>query len=90
MTRRREQITTICLAKTEYVLWLAFRRAVHDVVHEVAAVGSRSVEKAQNFIDREVKDKSTKAYGSYDEVFADKVSHLLYLSIKYDLSLCTP
>ncbi|KAG5639087.1 hypothetical protein H0H81_007031 [Sphagnurus paluster] len=48
-------------------------RNVHDVVHRVAAVGSRSVEKAQEFIDSEAGgDKSIKAYGSYAEVYADK------------------
>ncbi|KAF9480492.1 NAD-P-binding protein [Pholiota conissans] len=48
-------------------------RDVHDVVHQLAAVGSRSVEKAQEFIDRVAGgSKSTKAYGSYDDVYADK------------------
>jgi hypothetical protein len=47
---------------------------VHDVVHKVAAVGSRSLEKAQKFIRTSAGgDQSIKAYGSYDEVFADKV-----------------
>ncbi|KAG6891237.1 hypothetical protein C0995_008489 [Termitomyces sp. Mi166 len=49
-------------------------RDVHDVVHKVAAVGSRSVEKAQQFIDTIAGgDKSIKAYGTYDEVYVDKV-----------------
>jgi hypothetical protein len=49
------------------------RRDVHDVVHKIAAVGSRSVEKAQQFIDEVVKDKETKPYGTYDEVYQDPV-----------------
>ena len=49
-------------------------RGVHDVAHKIAAVGSRSVEKAQDFIDKCARgDKSIKAYGTYDEVYADKV-----------------
>lgn len=48
-------------------------RDVHDVVHKVASVGSRSVEKAQEFIDRVAGgDKSIKGFGSYEEVYADK------------------
>lgn len=50
-------------------------RNVHDVVHKVAAIGSRTVEKAQEFIDRIANgDQGIKAYGSYEEVYADGVS----------------
>lgn len=56
-----------------------YRRDVHDVVHKVVAVGSRSVEKAQEFIDSIAgSDKAIKAYGSYEEVFADKVRFIRY------------
>lgn len=49
-------------------------RDVHDVVHIVSAVGSRSVENAQNFIGTVAGgDKSIKAYGTYEEVYSDKV-----------------
>lgn len=48
-------------------------RDVTDVVHKIVAVGSRSVKTAKEFIDREIKDDSVKAYGTYDELFADKV-----------------
>lgn len=49
-------------------------RDTHDVVHKVAAVGSRDVTKAQEFIDAYAPgDKSIKAYGTYEEVYADKV-----------------
>lgn len=51
---------------------------MQDIVHKVAAVGSRSVEKAQEFIDKVAGgDKAIKAYGNYEEVYADKV-HLKY------------
>lgn len=51
------------------------RRDTDDVVHKVAAVGSRSVFKAQEFIDEYAGgNKAIKAYGTYDEVYADKVS----------------
>ena len=50
-------------------------RKVTDVVHKVVAVGSRSAESAQKFIDTYVNgDKSVKPYGSYAGVFADNVS----------------
>lgn len=50
-------------------------RKVTDVAHKVVAVGSRSTESAQKFIDTYVNgDKSVKPYGSYAGVFADKVS----------------
>ena len=44
------------------------------MVHKVTAVGSRSVEKAQKFIDEFVNgDKFVRAYGTYNEVYSDKV-----------------
>lgn len=47
---------------------------MHDVVHKVVAVGSRVLDKAQNFIKYVAGgDPSIKAYGSYDEVYADEV-----------------
>lgn len=55
---------------------------MHDVVHRIAAVGSRSVETAQKFIDTVIKpqdDHATKAYGSYAEVYADPVRSTPYL-----------
>ncbi|EGN96617.1 hypothetical protein SERLA73DRAFT_184715 [Serpula lacrymans var. lacrymans S7.3] len=55
-------------------------RAVHDVVHKVTAVGSRSVEKAQSFIGENAGgDKSIKAYGTYGEVYADKNVDAIYI-----------
>ncbi|TRM65274.1 NAD(P)-binding protein [Schizophyllum amplum] len=47
-------------------------RDVHDVAHKIVAVGSRSVAKAQDFIDAKINgDKNIKAYGSYDDLYAD-------------------
>ncbi|KAF8075024.1 hypothetical protein FPV67DRAFT_1475762 [Lyophyllum atratum] len=55
-------------------------RDVHDVVHKVAAVGSRTVEKAQEFIDAVAGgDKSIKSYGSYQGVYADKDVDAIYI-----------
>lgn len=64
-------------------------RAASDVAHKIVAVGSRSVEGAQKFIDKlkasedinawGVKNgvlADAKAYGKYDDVFADPVSIL--------------
>ncbi|THU86229.1 NAD(P)-binding protein [Dendrothele bispora CBS 962.96] len=57
-------------------------RDVHDVVHKVTAIGSRSVTKAQEFIDSVLEsDKaSAKAYGSYAEVYADKDVDVIYVA----------
>lgn len=53
---------------------------MHDIVHRVAAVGSRTLEKAQEFIkDFAGGDPSIKAYGSYDEVYADKDVDAVYI-----------
>ncbi|KZP26596.1 NAD(P)-binding protein [Athelia psychrophila] len=55
-------------------------RDVHDVVHKVTAVGSRSSESAQKFIkDVAGGDDSIKAYGSYQEVFADENVDAVYI-----------
>ncbi|KIJ69242.1 hypothetical protein HYDPIDRAFT_24094 [Hydnomerulius pinastri MD-312] len=55
-------------------------RDTTDVAHKIVAIGSRSVEKAQKFINEFVKaDKSVKAYGTYDEVYADKDVDAIYI-----------
>ncbi|KAF8661381.1 hypothetical protein AX16_001474 [Volvariella volvacea WC 439] len=55
-------------------------RGVDDIVHKVSAVGSRSVEKAQEFIDNVAGgDRSIKAYGTYDEVYADEEVDAVYI-----------
>ena len=68
---------------------LAWSRGVHDVTHEVIAVGSRDVQKAQEFINLNAGgDKKIKAYGSYDEVFADKVKYYNQTLRDWLLHLC--
>ncbi|TFK74945.1 NAD(P)-binding protein [Pluteus cervinus] len=55
-------------------------RDAPDVVHKITAVGSRSVEKAQEFIDTVAGgDKSIKPYGSYHDVYADKDVDAIYI-----------
>ena len=55
---------------------------------EVVAVASRSLEKAQAFIDEtELKGTSCKALGSYDELIADKSIDALYVAGTPALSL---
>lgn len=62
-------------------------REVKDVAHKIVAVGSRSVESAQKFVNKlkasegdnawGVKNgvlDNAKAYGTYDEVYSDPVS----------------
>lgn len=52
-----------------------YSRQVHDIIHKITAVGSRTVSKAQEFIDGLGGDTgSIKAYGSYEEVYRDDVS----------------
>ncbi|EJD07388.1 NAD-binding protein [Fomitiporia mediterranea MF3/22] len=60
-------------------------RDVHDVVHKIVAVGSRSVDSARKFIDDEIKDSSVKAYGSYDELFADQNVDAVYIGTPHTL-----
>lgn len=45
-----------------------------DIVHKVAAVGSRDAVKAQEFIGKFAGgDETIEAYGTYEEVYADEV-----------------
>ncbi|CAE6473431.1 unnamed protein product [Rhizoctonia solani] len=55
-------------------------RDVTDVIHKVAAVGSRDAAKAQEFIDKHASSNpDTKAYGSYEEVVGDKNVNAIYI-----------
>ncbi|KAJ3757549.1 hypothetical protein EV360DRAFT_45814 [Lentinula raphanica] len=56
-------------------------RNVNDIVHKIAAVGSRSVDNAQEFISHSLGgDKSIKAYGSYAEVYNDADVDVVYVA----------
>ena len=45
-----------------------------DVVHKVTAVGSRDLARVHDFIDKFARsDEAVKAYGTYEQVYADKV-----------------
>ena len=45
-----------------------------DVSHKVTAIGSRDVARARELIDKFARGgKSIKAYGTYQEVYTDKV-----------------
>ncbi|KZT10058.1 NAD-binding protein [Laetiporus sulphureus 93-53] len=56
-------------------------RGTTDVVHQVVAVGSRNgeVHKAQAFIDTYAPGKNVKAYGTYEEVYADPEVNVIYI-----------
>ncbi|KAG6847430.1 hypothetical protein H0H93_008169 [Arthromyces matolae] len=55
-------------------------RDVFDVVHKVTAIGSRSIPKAREFINTVAGgDSSIKAYGTYNEVYADKDVDAIYI-----------
>ena len=49
-------------------------RGVDDLAHKIVAVGSRSVEKADQFIDENGIGTQAKGYGSYQGVEDDQVS----------------
>ncbi|KAF5382906.1 hypothetical protein D9757_006396 [Collybiopsis confluens] len=56
-------------------------RDVHDIKHRIAAIGSRSVEKAQDFINTSLGgDKSIKAYGNYEDVYKDADVDVIYVA----------
>ncbi|KAG0148035.1 hypothetical protein CROQUDRAFT_655404 [Cronartium quercuum f. sp. fusiforme G11] len=56
-------------------------RDVVDVSHKLVAVGSRSIERAQNFINNfeQLKGQSVRAYGSYDTLAADADVDIIYV-----------
>ncbi|OCH93653.1 NAD(P)-binding protein [Obba rivulosa] len=61
-------------------------RGTEDVAHVVAAVGSRSAEKALEFIAKYAAgDPSIHAYGTYDEVYADKDVDAIYIGTPHTL-----
>ncbi|EIN06157.1 NAD(P)-binding protein [Punctularia strigosozonata HHB-11173 SS5] len=61
-------------------------RGTTDVVHKVAAVGSRSVESAQKFIQELIAGDSTvKAYGSYAEVYNDPDVDAIYIGTPHTM-----
>ena len=58
-------------------------------MHRVVAVGSRSVESAQKFVDEKCSSapnkSAIKAYGSYEEVFADASVQAIYIGTPHTL-----
>ncbi|KDQ61767.1 hypothetical protein JAAARDRAFT_190493 [Jaapia argillacea MUCL 33604] len=61
-------------------------RDVHDVVHKVVAIGSRTVEKAQEFIDKYAAgDKSIKPYGTYEGVYSDPDVDAIYIGTPHTM-----
>ncbi|RPD64412.1 NAD(P)-binding protein [Lentinus tigrinus ALCF2SS1-7] len=61
-------------------------RGTTDVAHKIIAVGSRSTESAQKFIDAYINgDQSVKAYGSYADVYADKNVDAVYIGTPHTL-----
>ncbi|PFH51932.1 hypothetical protein AMATHDRAFT_74624 [Amanita thiersii Skay4041] len=55
-------------------------RNVHDIVHKVAAVGSRTAGKAHQFINAHAGgNPSIRAYGTYEEVYTHKEVNVVYI-----------
>lgn len=49
-------------------------RDIHDILHKIVAVGSRDTTKAKEFVDTHaLGEKSIKIFGTYEEVYHDKV-----------------
>lgn len=48
-------------------------RGVNDLAHQITAVGSRTVEKATQFIEDNGLGKQAKWFGSYEEVYSSPV-----------------
>lgn len=57
-------------------------RNVTDITHKVVAVGSRSLQRAQGFIDsfEQFKGQNVRAYGSYEELVQDKEIDIVYIA----------
>ncbi|KAF6761551.1 hypothetical protein DFP72DRAFT_803397 [Ephemerocybe angulata] len=65
-------------------------RNVHDVAHKVMAVGSRTVERAKEFIDKFANgDQSIAPYGTYQEVFDDKNVDAVYIGTPHTVHYAT-
>ncbi|KAJ3531778.1 hypothetical protein NM688_g7524 [Phlebia brevispora] len=61
-------------------------RGTTDVAHKIIAVGSRSVESAQKFIEEHAgKNSEIKAYGTYTEVYADPDVTAVYIGTPHTL-----
>ncbi|KAH9995368.1 NAD(P)-binding protein [Russula compacta] len=61
-------------------------RGVHDVVHKVTAVGSRSIESASAFVGKLVNaDEPVKIYGNYAEVYGDPNVDVIYIGTPHTL-----
>ncbi|KAJ3486810.1 hypothetical protein NLI96_g3983 [Meripilus lineatus] len=68
--------------------WLTQQRCrdVQDVLHKVVAVGSRSVQKAQDFIQEHAPGiQDIKPYGTYEEVYADPNVDVIYIGTPHTL-----
>ena len=58
-------------------------RDVQDIKHTVVAVASRNEQKAREFVDYLKLPQSVKTYGSYAELYNDKVCSLLRILVDY-------
>ncbi|KAH9812364.1 hypothetical protein DFH28DRAFT_409757 [Melampsora americana] len=62
-------------------------REVSDVSHKLVAVGSRSIERAQEFINsfEKLKGQNVQAYGSYEELVKDQEVDIVYIGSPHSL-----
>ncbi|EGG02826.1 uncharacterized protein MELLADRAFT_117492, partial [Melampsora larici-populina 98AG31] len=62
-------------------------REVTDISHKLVAVGSRSIERAQEFINsfEKLKGEKVQAYGSYEELFNDQEVDIVYIGSPHSL-----
>ena len=58
------------------------------MLHKVVAVGSRSIQKAQDFIQEYAPGvQDIKPYGTYEEVYADPNVDVIYIGLIHRISL---
>jgi len=70
---------------TEDLLIDPHSRGVKDISHQIAAIGSRSLSKAQDFATKLNLPASVHCYGTYEELLSDPSVHIIYVSTPHTI-----